>query len=107
MQSWIERTVLHLQKMVRGPLNVLADLMAVSGSIEQRSQDQHVKSALEKARALWLYLLRHRRQSTLNLVGMVDARPSPVKECQRRAHSQLFRKAAALASIRLSTSHPD
>src|SRR6202041_2797764 len=78
MQRWIERTVLHLQKIVGGPLNVLADLMAMSRSIEKRSQDEHVKSALEKARALLLCLLRHKRQSTLNLA---DGRCSTIA-CQ-------------------------
>jgi hypothetical protein len=71
--------VLHLQKLVRGPLNVLADLMAMSRSIKKRPQDEHVKRALEKARALWLCLLRHRRQSTLNHAG--DGRCSTIA-CQ-------------------------
>jgi hypothetical protein len=34
--------VLHLQELVRRPLNVLADLMAVSGAIKKRPQDEHV-----------------------------------------------------------------
>jgi hypothetical protein len=34
--------VLHLQKLVRGSLDVFADLMAVSGTIEKRPQDEHV-----------------------------------------------------------------
>jgi ABC-type uncharacterized transport system ATPase subunit len=59
---------------------VLADLMAMSRSIKKRSQDEHVKCALEKARALWLCLLRHGRRSTLTLAMMVDTRPSLVKE---------------------------
>src|ERR1700689_1286771 len=85
VQGWIERTVLHLQKLVRGSLNVLADLMTVSRAIKKRPQDEHVKSALEKARALLLLcLLRHRRQSTLNPGAMVDARPSLVKGWSRR-----------------------
>jgi hypothetical protein len=70
--------VLHLQKLVRGPLNVLADLVTVSRSVKKRSQDEHVKRALQNARALLLCLLRHRRRSTLDFASMVDARPSLV-----------------------------
>ena len=77
--------MLHLEKFVRGPLNVLTDLVTVSRPIKKRPQDEHVKSALEKAGALLLLcLLRHRRQSTLNPGAMVDARPSLVKGCCRR-----------------------
>jgi hypothetical protein len=44
--------VLHLQEVIRGSLDMLADLVAVSWSIHQRSQDQHVECALKKVRAL-------------------------------------------------------
>jgi hypothetical protein len=39
--------MLHLQKVVRGPLNMLADLVSVSRSLEQRPQDQHIQRALQ------------------------------------------------------------
>jgi hypothetical protein len=52
----------------------------MSRTIKKSPQDEHVKSALEKARAL-LCLLRHRRQSTLTLALMVDTRPPLVKKC--------------------------
>jgi hypothetical protein len=78
MQCGIERTVLHLQEVVRGPLNMLSDLMAVSGAIQKRPQDEHVKRALEKTCSL-LCLFIHRRQSTSNLKVMVDIRLSIVK----------------------------
>jgi len=43
--------VLHLEKIIPGPLNMFADLMAVGGTIKKSSQEQHVKSALKKVRA--------------------------------------------------------
>jgi uncharacterized heparinase superfamily protein len=70
--------VLHLQEIVRGPLDMLADLMTMRGSIKKRSQDEHVKRALEQARPLLCSFL-HGRQSTLQFRGMVDVRPSVVK----------------------------
>src|SRR5882762_3554316 len=75
MQRGIERAVLRLQKFIRGPLNVLPDLVTVSRSIEKRPQDEHVQSSLEKPNPL-LRLFRHRRCSTLNLAMMVDIRLS-------------------------------
>jgi hypothetical protein len=39
MQRGIKGTVLHLKKIVRGPLDVLSDLVPVRRSIEKRSQD--------------------------------------------------------------------
>jgi len=42
--------VLHLEKIIRGPLNMFADLMAVGGTIKKSSQEQHVKSAVRTAR---------------------------------------------------------
>jgi hypothetical protein len=35
MQRGIERAVLHLQEFIRGPLNVLPDLVTVSRSVEK------------------------------------------------------------------------
>jgi hypothetical protein len=78
MQGGIERAVLHLEKIVCRPLNMLTDLVPVSGTIKKRPQNKHVKSALEKACAL-LRLLCHRRRSTLNVEAMVDRRLSLVK----------------------------
>jgi hypothetical protein len=66
MQRGIEGAVLHLQEFIRGPLNVLPDLVTVSRSIEKGPQDEHVKRSLEEPDPL-LCLLRHRRRSTLNL----------------------------------------
>jgi hypothetical protein len=51
MQSRIERAVLHLQKVIGGPLNVFANPMTMGWTIEKRPQDEHVKRALEKAGA--------------------------------------------------------
>jgi len=48
VQRRIERAVLHLEKIIRGPLNMFADLVTVSRTIKKSSQDQHVKSALKK-----------------------------------------------------------
>ena len=79
MQRGVERAVLHLQEFIRGPLNVLPDLVTVSRSVEKRPQDEHVKRSLEEPDPS-LRLLRHRRHSTLNLATMVDTRLSIVNE---------------------------
>jgi hypothetical protein len=78
MQSGIDRTVLHLQEFIRGPLNVLADLVTVARSIEKRPQDEHVQGSLEEPDPL-LCLLCHRRRSIFSLHMMVDIRLSVVK----------------------------
>ena len=41
--------MLHLQNIVRGSLDVLADLMTMSGAIKKGPQDEHVKRSLKKA----------------------------------------------------------
>jgi hypothetical protein len=74
--------MLHLQEFIRGPLNVLPDLVTVSRSVEKRPQDEHVKRSLEEPDPL-LRLLRHRRHSTLNLARMVDSRLSIVNGRRR------------------------
>jgi hypothetical protein len=63
MQRRVERAMLHLQEIVRCPLNMFPDLMAVSRSVKERSQDEHVKRALQKSRAFWCFT--HGRHSTL------------------------------------------
>ena len=70
--------MLHLQKVIRGPLDLFADLVAVSWSIKKCSQDQHVKRALKKIRVLLCSFL-HRRRSTLGFRVIVDIRLSAVK----------------------------
>jgi hypothetical protein len=65
VQRGVERAVLHLQKIIRGPLNVLADLVAMSRAIKKSSQDQHVKGALKKVCA-FRPLFSHGRHSTIN-----------------------------------------
>jgi hypothetical protein len=57
--------VLHLEKIVRGALNMLADLVTVSRTIKKSSQDQHVKGALQKVRA-FRCPFSHGRHSTIN-----------------------------------------
>jgi hypothetical protein len=79
MQGGIERSVLHLQKLVCASLNVFSDLVAVSRPIEKRPQDEHVKRSLEEPDPL-LRLLRYRRHSTLNLAAMVGLRLSVVND---------------------------
>jgi hypothetical protein len=66
VQGGIERPVLHLEKIIRGPLNILADLVAVSRTIKKSSQDQHVQGALKKVRA-FRGLFSYGRHSTINL----------------------------------------
>src|ERR1700746_3006203 len=52
MQGGIKRTMLHLQKLIRGPLNMLADLMSVRRPIQKRFQDHHVQRSLQNGTAL-------------------------------------------------------
>lgn len=73
--------MLHLQEIISGSLDVLADIVPVRRAVQQRAQDEHVKRALNQVRSL-LYLLDHGRPSTLNDERMVDARLSPVKRCR-------------------------
>jgi hypothetical protein len=72
MQRGIERAVLHLEEFIRGPLNVLPDLVTVSRSMEKRPQDEW-----EEPDPL-LRFLGHRRHSTLTLATMVESRLSIV-----------------------------
>jgi hypothetical protein len=65
MQRRVKRAVLHLEKIIRGPLNMFADLVSVRRTIKKSSQDQHVKGALKKVRALRC-LFSHGRHSTIN-----------------------------------------
>ena len=70
--------MLHLQEFIRSPLNVLANLVTVSRSMEKRPQDKHVERSLQESDPL-LRLSFHRRQSTRELDMMVDIRLSVVK----------------------------
>src|SRR5262249_9140214 len=63
MQRRIKRAMLHLQEIVRCPLYVLADLMAMGWTPNQRSQNEHLQRAQEQTRAL-LFLFFHGRSST-------------------------------------------
>ena len=65
VQRGVKRAVLHLEKIIRGSLNMLANLVAVSRTIKKSSQDQHVKGALKKVRA-FPCLFSHGRHSTIN-----------------------------------------
>src|SRR5579863_1592765 len=78
MQRRIQRSVLHLQEIVRRALNVLANLMSVRGPIEQRPQDEHVECSLQNRRSR-LCLFCHSSYSTLDLATIVDTRPLVVK----------------------------
>src|ERR1700735_4634350 len=64
MQSGIERAVLHLREVVRGPLNVFAYLMTVRRTIPKRPENKQVHCALENARSR-LCPFCDRRHSTL------------------------------------------
>jgi hypothetical protein len=65
VQRGIKRAVLRLEKIIRGPLNMLADLVAMSRTIKKSSQDQHVKGALKKVR-VFRCLFGHGRHLTIN-----------------------------------------
>jgi hypothetical protein len=57
--------VLHLQKIIRCPLNMLADLMPMRGTIEERPENEHIQGALENCHTL-LCLSCGGSHSTLN-----------------------------------------
>ena len=65
MQRGIERAVLHLEKVVGGALDVLADMVAVGGAVEESAEDEHVQGALEEVGSR-LGFFSHGRHSTLN-----------------------------------------
>jgi hypothetical protein len=48
MQRWVKRSVLDLQYAVRGSLDVLGDLVSVRRTEQERTQDEHVESALKQ-----------------------------------------------------------
>ncbi len=56
--------MLHLQKIVGGPLNVFSDLVPMRRPVEKRAQNEHVQGALEQAP--WWCVLSHGRRSTLD-----------------------------------------
>ena len=58
--------MLHLEKIVRRPLDILADLVPVHRPVQQRSQNQHVQRALQQIRALSCRSYCHGRYSTLD-----------------------------------------
>jgi hypothetical protein len=64
MQSRIERAMLHLKEVVRGPLNVFAYLMTVPRTIEKRPKNKHVQRVLENASLLCPFF--DRRHPTLD-----------------------------------------
>jgi hypothetical protein len=57
--------VLHLQKIVGCPLDVLSNLMAMRWTVEQRTQNEHVERTLQKIGARFVGLAG-RRHSTLD-----------------------------------------
>lgn len=57
--------MLHLQELMGGPLNMLADLMPVRRSVQERFENHHVQRSLQNGTAL-LRFFRHGRHSTLN-----------------------------------------
>jgi hypothetical protein len=51
--------MLDLQDAIGGALDVFCDLMAMSGSKEQSTQDEHIEGTLEEFSAVWRFLGRH------------------------------------------------
>jgi len=64
MQSRIERAMLHLKEVVRGPLNVFAYLMTVRMDVEKRPKNKHVQCGPGERSLLCLFF--DRRHSTLD-----------------------------------------
>ena len=58
VESRVERAVFDLEYVVGGALDVLGDLMTVSRTEDQRSQNQHIQRALQKFDAFRRFL-RH------------------------------------------------
>src|ERR1700675_5020922 len=73
MKSRIQRAVLHLQHVFRSALYVFCDLMAMGGTEEKRSKNEHIERALQESRLFnRVFGLHDSRHSTLM---RVDARP--------------------------------
>src|SRR5690348_3354215 len=85
--------MLHLKKIICRPLYVLADLVPVRRSVQQRSQDEHVQRSLEQIPSL-LCLICHGRRSTFAAKTMVGIRLWIVKSFS----STLFFETAASAT---------
>jgi hypothetical protein len=67
-ERWIKGTILYLKEIIRGPLDVLANLMPVRTAIKERPEDEHIERSLENRHTL-LCLLVGGRHSTLNRKG--------------------------------------
>lgn len=76
--------MLHLEIIVRGLLDMFANLAAVCSSIKQRPEDEHIQCSLQKARVLLRFPV-HSRHPTINEQAIVDIRLSIVKRKCRRA----------------------
>src|SRR6185312_5436587 len=89
MQCGIERPVLHLQKIVRGSLDMLPNLVAVGGAMQQRPQDEHVQRSLKQLRPLLFLLSGHGRRSTLECTdgrhSTTDCQVGPSRRARRIA----------------------
>src|SRR5262249_7822670 len=63
MQRRIERSVFHLEQIVRGALDVAGNLVTVGTSQQERAQNDHVQGSLQQFPAS-SWLRRHGKQST-------------------------------------------
>jgi hypothetical protein len=57
VQGRIERAVLHLQKVIRRPLNMLANLVSVRRAVAERPEDEHIQRSLENSHTLFCLLV--------------------------------------------------
>ena len=55
VERWIQRTVLHLEKIVSRFLNMLCDLMTMQRCQKQGLQNQHVERSLEKVDSFFIF----------------------------------------------------
>src|SRR5580692_2126767 len=72
VESRVERAVLDLQQVFRGSLDVLGNLVAMSGPEEQGAEDQHVQRSLEELDAVGF--VRHKDQQTFYPNRLLDGR---------------------------------
>src|SRR5580700_3187699 len=65
MEGWVERTVLDLQQIVTGALDVFGDGVAVGRPGKQGPQDEHIEGSLQEVCAVWSGSCHGGRYSTL------------------------------------------
>jgi hypothetical protein len=91
MQRRIQRTMLNLQHIVGGALNVPSDLTAMTRAKQQRSQDQHIERPLQEGDTIRRWLGHGvSRMSTITIADTLLSKCSVVEDPRWLCH-RIFR----------------